>query len=216
MTYDGRSQVGAPPQTRRLAGLTITKISVGQLDNNAYLLTDEGAAASLLIDAAAEASTLLALVPDTGLAAVVTTHSHHDHWAALAEVIAATGATTYAGEFDADDIPVATEVRLADGDQVTLGDTELTAIHLAGHTPGSIALHLRAADGSDHIFTGDCLFPGGVGRTTPDDFPQLYKDVTTKVFDVFGDDTWIYPGHGWDTTLGTERPHLAEWRERGW
>jgi glyoxylase-like metal-dependent hydrolase (beta-lactamase superfamily II) len=75
---------------------------------------------------------------------------------------------------------------------------------------------LHAADGSDHIFTGDCLFPGGVGRTTPEDFPQLYADVTTKVFDVFGDDTWIYPGHGWDTTLGAERPKLTEWRERGW
>ncbi len=216
VTYDGRSQVGAPPQTRQLDGLTITKISVGQLDNNAYLLTDTATNASLLVDAASDAPTLLSLVPETGLNAVLTTHSHQDHWAALAAVVKATGATTYAGEIDADDIPVATDIRLADGDQVSVGDTHLTAIHLAGHTAGSIALHLRATDGSDHIFTGDCLFPGGVGRTTPETFPQLYADVTTKVFDVFGDDTWIYPGHGWDTTLGAERPHLPEWRERGW
>jgi glyoxylase-like metal-dependent hydrolase (beta-lactamase superfamily II) len=216
VTYDGRSQVGAPPQTRPLAGLTITKISVGQLDNNAYLITDEASGQTLLIDAAAEASTLLELIPEAGLTAIVTSHSHGDHWGALAEVVGKTGATTYAGEYDADDIPVATDVRLADGDQLNLGGTRMTVIHLAGHTPGSIALHLRAADGSDHIFTGDCLFPGGVGRTTPETFPQLYSDVTSKVFDVFGDDTWIYPGHGWDTNLGAERPQLADWAERGW
>jgi glyoxylase-like metal-dependent hydrolase (beta-lactamase superfamily II) len=70
--------------------------------------------------------------------------------------------------------------------------------------------------GRTHIFTGDSLFPGGVGRTTPETFPQLLDDVTVRLFDRFGDDTWIYPGHGWDTTLGAERPHLAEWRARGW
>jgi glyoxylase-like metal-dependent hydrolase (beta-lactamase superfamily II) len=90
-------------------------------------------------------------------------------------------------------------------------------IHLVGHTPGSIAL---LYDGPDrpHLFTGDSLFPGGVGNTfgDRDNFVSLLNDVSTKLFDRLPDDTWVYPGHGKDTTLGTERPHLQEWRDRGW
>jgi glyoxylase-like metal-dependent hydrolase (beta-lactamase superfamily II) len=91
-------------------------------------------------------------------------------------------------------------------------------VHLRGHTPGSIALLLRSADGGVHAFTGDSLFPGGVGNTRGDaaDFASLLTDVTERLFDRLPDTTWVYPGHGWDTTLGTERPHLAQWRERGW
>ena len=92
-------------------------------------------------------------------------------------------------------------------------------IHLRGHTPGSVALALSgpAAGDSVQLFTGDCLFPGGVGKTWKEgDFEQLLGDVTSRVFDVFADQTVVYPGHGDDTTSGTERPHLGEWRERGW
>jgi len=112
---------------------------------------------------------------------------------------------------------VPTDRRLEHGDVVHVGRLELTAIHLRGHTPGSIALYYRDADGSEHLFTGDSLFPGGVGRTwAPGDFDQLLTDVTERIFDVYGDDVWFYPGHGDDSTLGAERPHLAEWRDRGW
>jgi glyoxylase-like metal-dependent hydrolase (beta-lactamase superfamily II) len=94
---------------------------------------------------------------------------------------------------------------------------ELTAIHLVGHTPGSIALLYDDPTGAPHLFTGDCLFPGGVGRTTsPEDFASLYGGVVSKLFDRLPDETWIYPGHGKDTTLGNERPALDEWRARGW
>ncbi len=72
--------------------------------------------------------------------------------------------------------------------------------------------------GTPHLFTGDSLFPGGVGNTQgdADRFARLIDDVEHRVFDVLPDETWVYPGHGNDTTLGAERPHLAEWRERGW
>jgi glyoxylase-like metal-dependent hydrolase (beta-lactamase superfamily II) len=100
---------------------------------------------------------------------------------------------------------------------VRVGDVELTARHLVGHTPGSIALVYDDPTGAPHLFTGDCLFPGGVGRTTsPEAFASLYGGVVAKLFDALPDETWVYPGHGDDTTLGAERPQLEEWRARGW
>jgi glyoxylase-like metal-dependent hydrolase (beta-lactamase superfamily II) len=92
-------------------------------------------------------------------------------------------------------------------------------VHLRGHTPGSIALVWRGPEGAGvHVFTGDSLFPGGVGNTQkdPQRFASLIDDVEERLFGTLPDETWVYPGHGKDTTIGTERPHLAEWRDRGW
>ena len=151
--YTGEVKVGGPMDVRRLPGLTIAKLAVGPMNNNAYLLrctqTEEG----LLID----------------------------------------------------------------GDTLTVGDAELEVIHVRGHTPGSIAVLYRDPGGSPHLFTGDSLFPGGVGKTwAPGDFTSLIDDVETRIFAELPDDTWFYPGHGDDSTLGAERPHLPQWRERGW
>ncbi|MEV8034672.1 MBL fold metallo-hydrolase [Streptomyces sp. NPDC086182] len=217
MTYSGAVTVGGPADVHELQDLMISKVAVGPMDNNAYLLRCRATDEQLLIDAANDASTLLTLIGDDGIASVVTTHQHGDHWQALAEVVAATGARTYAGRDDADGIPVPTDVPLRDGDTVKVGNVELTARHLVGHTPGSIALVYDDPHGHPHVFTGDCLFPGGPGRTTqPAEFNSLMDGLETKVFDVLPDETWVYPGHGNDTTLGTERPHLTEWRARGW
>ncbi|MFJ8044362.1 MBL fold metallo-hydrolase [Kitasatospora sp. NPDC096147] len=217
MTYHGAVKVGGPPDVRELAHLIITKIAVGPHDNNAYLLRCRATDEQLLIDAAAEPETLLETVGPR-LATVVTTHRHHDHWAALAGVVEATGATTAAGRIDAEAIDVPTALPLDDGDVLRVGQVELTVRQLTGHTPGAIVLVYDDPQGHPHVFTGDCLFPGGVGNTwgDPAAFDTLYRDVTAKLFDVLPDETWIYPGHGGDTTLGTERPHLPEWRTRGW
>jgi glyoxylase-like metal-dependent hydrolase (beta-lactamase superfamily II) len=100
---------------------------------------------------------------------------------------------------------------------VTVGQVVLDVIHLRGHTPGSIALLHRDTAGIPHLFTGDSLFPGGPGRTTsPEDFTSLINDLESRIFDQLPDETWFYPGHGKDSTLGAERPHLTEWRKRGW
>jgi glyoxylase-like metal-dependent hydrolase (beta-lactamase superfamily II) len=100
---------------------------------------------------------------------------------------------------------------------VSVGDVSLDIIALRGHTPGSVAALYRDPDGVPHLFTGDSLFPGGVGKTwSPEDFDTLLHEVTTKLFDRLPDETWFYPGHGDDSTLGAERPHLDEWRERRW
>ncbi|MFF7390269.1 MBL fold metallo-hydrolase [Streptomyces scabiei] len=217
MTYSGAVKVGGPADVHELPGLMISKVAVGPMDNNAYLLRCRATDEQLLIDAANDAGTLLTLIGDDGIASVVTTHRHGDHWQALAEVVAATGARTYAGREDAEGIPVPTDVPVDDGDTIRVGRVELTARHLVGHTPGSIALVYDDPHGHPHVFTGDCLFPGGPGRTTrPEEFNSLMDGLETKLFDVLPDETWIYPGHGNDTTIGTERPHLAEWRARGW
>jgi glyoxylase-like metal-dependent hydrolase (beta-lactamase superfamily II) len=154
---------------------------------------------------------------DDKLSRVVTTHQHFDHWQGLPEIYAATGAPVTAHPDDAGPLPVEVAEPVRDGDTVAVGDCELSVIHLVGHTPGSIALLYSGPD-RPHLFTGDSLFPGGVGNTFGDagNFRSLIDDVEHKLFDRLPDETWVYPGHGKDTTLGAERPHLKEWRERGW
>ncbi|CAO5152321.1 Zn-dependent hydrolase, glyoxylase [Frankia sp. AiPs1] len=216
--YTGQVSVGGPADTRPLPGLTVTKVAVGPMNNNAYLLRCPDTGEQLLIDAANEPATLLDLIGEAGLSTVVTSHRHADHVQALAEVVAATGAATLAHADDADAIPVPTTRTLHDGDEVTVGRARLRAIHLVGHTPGSVALLYDADPAAPHLFTGDCLFPGGPGNTfgDADAFTTLMDDLEAKIFGPLPDATWIYPGHGFDSTLGTERPHLAEWRARGW
>jgi glyoxylase-like metal-dependent hydrolase (beta-lactamase superfamily II) len=217
--YTGKVTVGGPMDVRRLPGLTIAKLAVGPMSNNAYLLrctqTDEG----LLIDAANEADRLRELVAFEGppVSAILTTHRHADHWQALAETAQFAGAAVYAGEEDADELPVAVDERLHHGDEITVGDLTMSIIALRGHTPGSVAVLYRDPEGVPHLFTGDSLFPGGVGKTTSSaDYRSLIDDVEQRVFAELPDETWFYPGHGDDSTLGAERPHLSEWRERGW
>ncbi|MFV2011520.1 MULTISPECIES: MBL fold metallo-hydrolase [unclassified Micromonospora] len=217
MPYQGDVTVGGAPDVRELTGLTITKIAVGPMDNNSYLLRCTSSDEQVLIDAANEAPRLLELIGPAGLAAVVTTHQHMDHWVALEEVAAATGAASLAHPADADGLPLVTAT-IADGDRVAVGDCELEVVHLVGHTPGSVALLYRDPRGVAHLFTGDALFPGGVGNTRGDrrNFLSLIDDVERKLFDRLPDDTWFYPGHGKDSTLGAERPALPQWRARGW
>ena len=217
--YTGEVTVGGPADARELPGLTITKLAVSDMANNAYLLRDTDSGEALLVDAAAEPNELLALIGDADLRTVVTTHGHWDHHRALARVVEATGATTVAHPADAGDLPVPVARPVEHGDTVTIGGQALEVVHLRGHTPGSIALVWRGPEGAGtHVFTGDSLFPGGVGNTQkdPQRFASLIDDVEQRLFDVLPDYTWVYPGHGNDTTLGAERPHLGEWRARGW
>lgn len=215
--YTGDVTPGASPAVRELPALTITKVSVGPMDNNAYLLRCRATGAQLLVDAANEAGRLLDLIGPAGLATVVTTHRHRDHWAAaLNKVVHATKARSLAHRADAADIaPITATVE--DGDTVAVGDCALEVIHIVGHTPGSVALLYRDPGGFAHLFTGDSLFPGGPGRTTnPPDFASLMADLESRVFGRLPDNTWFYPGHGKDSTLGAERPAIPEWRARGW
>ncbi|MEC3916097.1 MBL fold metallo-hydrolase [Nocardia sp. CDC160] len=218
--YTGHVAPGSNPQQREVPGARIVKMSVGGMDNNVYLVQCANTGATLLIDAANEADRILELIgqeADGNVELIVTTHQHPDHWWALSDVVSATEIPTAAHTLDAEPLPVKPDRLLADGDKIQVGDLELEAIHLRGHTPGSVALALTDGAGRTHLFTGDSLFPGGVGKThSPEQFTSLLGDVETKLFDRYPDDTAVYPGHGDDTTLGVERPQLSEWRRRGW
>lgn len=218
MTYHGKVTPGGPAAVRELSHLIISKVSVGRMDNNAYVLRCRDTGEELLIDAAAEPQRVLAVCGDGPLVRVLTTHQHRDHWQALADVVQETGAATVAHPADAGGIGVPTAELVEDGDRIAAGRCEFEIIHLVGHTPGSIAVLYDDPTGQPHLFTGDSLFPGGVGNTfgNTDNFAQLLGDVEAKLFGRLPDETWVYPGHGDDTTLGAERPHLDEWRARGW
>ncbi|HHX85214.1 MAG TPA: MBL fold metallo-hydrolase [Actinomycetales bacterium] len=196
----------------------VSKITVGEMDNNVYVVECTASGAVLLVDAANDAPQLVAHLraEAPGVSEVLTTHQHPDHWVGLAETVEALGLTTLASPGDAEGIDVPTDRTVVHGDELVVGDLRLEVIGLRGHTPDGLALLLRT-DAGTHLFSGDSLFPGGPGKThTPEQFGQLMDDLEQRVFDRLDDDVVVHPGHGDDTTLGAERPHLPEWRDRGW
>ncbi|APT84666.1 hypothetical protein CAQU_05825 [Corynebacterium aquilae DSM 44791] len=202
------------------------QISVSDYDNNCYLLVDHdrtlpnGTHPALLIDAADDAPALLQLAADNHatITDLLTTHQHFDHIRATEEILHKTGATHYVPGPDAAGIPGQHDEILSDGDTITFGHHSLGVRIVSGHTPGGaiVSTHL-AGDSAAHIFVGDNIFPGGVGKTdNPDDFTSLLNGVIDAVFNSFSDDAVVHPGHGASTTVGTERPNLEQWRQRGW
>lgn len=219
-TYSGHTDPGGAAIRRDLDALRITKVSVGPMDNNAYLLVCTATNEALLIDAANEPDRLADLVgsgPDRPeLRTVVTTHRHGDHWQALGAIAGMFEPRHIAHPLDAPELPIPTDEYVEHGDVIRFGEVELEVIHLRGHTPGSLALVYRDPAGP-HLFSADNLFPGGPGKTwSAQDFASLLADLEERVFEPLPDQTWVYPGHGDDTTLGAERGSLPEWKARGW
>lgn len=215
--YDGRVEPDGPWQDRRDGALHVRKFSVEEMDNNVYLIRCSASNEALLVDAAARPGRIREAIKDVDVRAVVQTHGHWDHVRAWDDLKAEPGLPIWGNPGDQNLFPRPVDRALVDGEVLNVGLLRVEVLHIPGHTPGSCS-YLVHGDERDHLFTGDTLFPGGPGNTfgDADAFTQIMDGLETRVFGQFDDDTWIYPGHGHDTTLGRERPHLADWRERGW
>ena len=190
--------------------LIVRKIEVGTMENNVYVLECPETHEALLIDGCFETEKILAACDDANVVGIVQTHGHMDHVQALAELKERLQVPVHA--HPAEDYPITIDHELADGDTISFGNRAVTVLHTPGHTPGGVSLHY-----GKHLISGDTLFPGGPGNTwgNKDAFDQIIESIRTKLF-VLPDDTAVYPGHGKDTTIGAEKPHLQEWIERGW
>lgn len=190
----------------------ITKISVGGMDNNVYVIAVGGEAA-VVDGGSAEIDAVMKEVGDRKLVTILQTHDHRDHITELRQLVEATGAPVLAHA--SNDLGVEFQ-KLDDGATVGLGGCLFRVMHTPGHTPGGVCFLLEEA-GEHHLFAGDTLFPGGPGNTwgRKQAFEQIIRSLDEKLFQL-PDDTHVYPGHGADTTIGAERPNLEEWRARGW
>lgn len=197
--------------------LLVRKRAVSEMDNNVYLLACTRSGSSLLVDAAADAPAIRGMCEGTSPLAVVQTHGHWDHVRAWADLVADPGLEVWGHEGDTPLYPQTPDRLLTDGQVLAVGDLMIEVLHVPGHTPGSLLL-LAHGEQQPWLVTGDSLFPGGPGNTSGDTEAHalLMDGLERRVFGPLPDRTRVLPGHGDATTLGAERPHLAEWRARGW
>ncbi|MFZ8947833.1 MAG: MBL fold metallo-hydrolase [Ilumatobacteraceae bacterium] len=192
----------------------IHRVVVGGYDNNVFVVRCRATGEAVLIDAANEHERLLELASTLGVRRVLETHGHFDHIGAVTEMREA----GYEVAVTAADAPmlrdVGYDVFIDDAEVIEFGRLRLDAIHNPGHTPGSVSFKLA---GAPVLFSGDTLFPGGPGATKFEggDFDTIIRSIDDLLF-ALPDDTIVMPGHGLDTTIGTERPHLQEGVDRGW
>jgi glyoxylase-like metal-dependent hydrolase (beta-lactamase superfamily II) len=191
----------------------VHRFVVGPVENNVYVVRCVATGEATLIDAANEHDRLLRVATRLGVTSVLETHGHWDHIGAVEQVRGA-GIDVWVRGEDAGMLP--SYDHLLDDDTVhRVGELGLRTIHTPGHTPGSISF---ALEGTPLLFTGDTLFPGGPGNTTFEggDFSTIIDSIEQRFYRVFDDNTIFWPGHGKESTIGTERAHLDEWVERGW
>jgi glyoxylase-like metal-dependent hydrolase (beta-lactamase superfamily II) len=200
------------PLHYRDPNVEITRVVVGPIDNNVFVLRCPSTGRAVLVDAANEADLLLDLCRRLGVDRVLTTHGHWDHIQAVPEVREA-GYQVGVTAQDAGMLP-GYDFVLEDDSVIEVGDLGLRTIHTPGHTPGSMCF---LVGGSPVLLSGDTLFPGGPGATRypGGDFPTIIRSIDERLFTLPAQ-TAVMPGHGADTTIGAERPHLHEWVERGW
>jgi len=190
----------------------IDRYVVGPFVNNVFVVRCTSTGEAVLLDAADEHDLLLEVSRATGVRRVLTTHGHWDHIQAVTAMRDA-GIDVGVAEADASMLP-SYDFVIPDGEIYRVGDLRLRSIHTPGHTPGSTSFLL---EGHPVLFSGDTLFPGGPGNTSfPDaSFEQIIESIDRRLL-TLPPDTIVMPGHGLDTTIGTERPHLQEWIDRGW
>ena len=195
------------------SGFEIHKLVVGPIANNVFVLRCTETGESLLIDAANEHDKLLELASALNVRRIVETHGHWDHIAAIPAMREAGFSVGVTAE-DASMLDGYDDI-LPDDSMIEIGRLRLQTIHAPGHTQGSMSFKL---EGAPILFSGDTLFPGGAGATKfpGGDFTQILHSIEDRFYKVLDDDVLVLPGHGDDTTIGTEKPHFDEWVARGW
>lgn len=190
--------------------LVVRKIGAGSMGNNVYVLECPETHDAFVVDGCFEPAKIIAGAAGTNVVGILQTHGHMDHVQALPDLVDRLRVPVYA--HPGDSYPVTVDHELSDGETLQLGNRSVTVLHTPGHTAGSVCFHLGR-----HLVSGDTLFPGGPGNTwgDADAFRQIIESIASKLF-VLPDETFVYPGHGDDTTIGEERPHLQEWKDRGW
>jgi len=193
--------------------LEVHRVVVGPVENNVFVIRSKQTGDAVLIDAANEHELLLEMCRDLGVRKVIETHGHWDHIQAVPAVRDA-GYEVAVTAADAEMLP-SYDLLLEDDAVIEIGDLRIRTIATPGHTPGSMCF---AVEGTHLLFSGDTLFPGGPGNTSLPgaDFPTIIRSIEDRLFSRFGSDTLVLPGHGADTTIGNETPHLQEWVDRGW
>jgi len=202
-----------PPPVYQDTQLEITEVVVGPMDNNVYIARCRASGDAVLLDAANEHDLLLDLCRQLGVRLVLETHGHWDHIQAVPAVRDA-GYEVGVTSQDAAMLP-SYDFVLEDDSVVEVGRLRLKTIHTPGHTPGSMCF---LVEGSPVLFSGDTLFPGGPGNTSFEggNFDTIIRSIDDRLFSKLPADTLVLPGHGADTTIGNERPHLQEWIDRRW
>jgi glyoxylase-like metal-dependent hydrolase (beta-lactamase superfamily II) len=191
----------------------IHKVVVGPMDNNVYVLRCKQTGDAVLLDAANEHDRLLDLSKALNVQEVLETHGHWDHIQAVPEMRDA-GYSVHVTAADSAMLPSYDQL-LDDDSVIEVGRLRLKTVLTPGHTPGSMCF---LVEGSPILFSGDTLFPGGPGNTSfpGGDFPTIIRSIEDRIFSKLPADTIVLPGHGDQTTIGAESPHLQEWIDRGW
>jgi glyoxylase-like metal-dependent hydrolase (beta-lactamase superfamily II) len=197
---------------RTLDGLRVCKLEVGSMENNIYVVSDVETGEAYVLDAGFEPQHIAEATQGLRVRSILVTHGHRDHHEHVSELKSKLGTPVAIGIDDAAMLSIDPDSLIVDQQVLNFGSHALQAIHTPGHTPGSTCFLI-----GKHLFTGDTLFPGGPGNTDHDPvrFERIIASVRERLFSL-PDDTIVYPGHGRDTTIGAERPHLEEWIARGW